>query len=63
MQGHQVHVLGFPEAWKHELPAVSTKQEGASSKAPPQKDDRMKIAWRYENLASRNSPSNSTKGR
>lgn len=63
VQGHQVHVLGFPEAWKHELPAVSTKQEGASSKAPPQKDDRMKIAWRYENLASRNSPSNSTKGR
>ncbi|KAL1869887.1 Elongator subunit elp4 [Diaporthe australafricana] len=57
VQGHQVHVLGYPEAWKHELPAVSTKQEGTSGKATSQADDKMKIAWRYENLASRNAPS------
>ncbi|KAI7786280.1 elongator complex protein 4 [Diaporthe eres] len=57
VQGHQVHVLGFPEAWKYELPAVSTKQEGTPSKATSQADDKMKIAWRYENLASRNAPS------
>ncbi|KAK2614433.1 hypothetical protein N8I77_001261 [Diaporthe amygdali] len=56
VQGHQVHVLGYPETWKHELPAVSTKQEGTSSKTT-QTDDKMKIAWRYESLASRNAPS------
>ncbi|KUI68285.1 Elongator complex protein 4 [Cytospora mali] len=61
VQGHQVHVLGYPEAWKHELPAVSTKKDSSSSKAPSHNDEKMKIAWRYENLASRNSPSNSEK--
>lgn len=63
VQGHQVHVLGFPEAWKHELPAVSTKQEGTPAKATSQADDKMKIAWRYENLASRNAPSTAANGR
>lgn len=58
VQGHQVHVLGYPEAWKHELPAVSTKKDSTASKTPIQNDEKMKIAWRYENLASRNSPSN-----
>lgn len=63
VQGHQVHVLGYPEAWKHELPAVSTKKDSTASKASSQNDEKMKIAWRYENLASRNSPSNSPMGR
>lgn len=62
VQGHHVHVLGYPEAWKHELPAVSTKQEGTSGKAATQTDDKMKIAWRYENLASRNAPSIAANG-
>lgn len=56
-------MLGYPEAWKHELPAVSTKQEGSSTKAPSPADDKMKIAWRYENLASRNAPSTAANGR
>lgn len=55
-------MLGYPEAWKHELPAVSTKQEGTSSKTT-QTDDKMKIAWRYESLASRNAPSPAANGR
>jgi elongator complex protein 4 len=63
VQGHQVHVLGYPEAWKHELPAVSSKKDSTASKAPIQNDEKMKIAWRYENLASRNSPSNLAMGR
>lgn len=63
VQGHQVHVLGYPEAWKHELPAVSTKQEGSPTKTPSPADDKMKIAWRYENLASRNAPSTAANGR
>ncbi|PSS02232.1 Elongator complex protein 4 [Coniella lustricola] len=56
VQGHQVHVLGYPPAWKHELPALSTKQNAASTKVSSHSDDKMKIAWRYESLASRNAP-------
>ena len=63
VQGHQVHVLGYPEAWKHELPAVSTRQQGASAKATSHADDKMKIAWRYENLASRNASSTTVNGK
>lgn len=62
VQGHEVHVLGYPEAWKHELPAVATKQEGSSSKSSTPADDKMKIAWRYENLTSRNAPATGPKG-
>lgn len=62
VQGHQVNVLGYPDAWKHELPAVSAKQESTSGKFSPQPDEKMKIAWRYENLATRNAPGNGPKG-
>lgn len=62
VQGHHVHVLGYPEAWKHELPAVSTKQDSASRKASTHAEEKMKIAWRYESLASRNAPSMGPKG-
>lgn len=54
VQGHQVHVLGFSEAWRHELPALAARQETsdiAKSQAPP--DEKMKIAWRYETLGNR----------
>lgn len=63
VQGHHVHVLGYPDAWKHELPAVSTKQESVSNKVSNQSDDKMKIAWRYESLSSRHAPSSSSNGR
>lgn len=63
VQGHNVHVLGYPEAWKHELPAVSTKQDGTSVKVSSQAEEKMKIAWRYESLASRNSPENGPNSR
>lgn len=63
VQGHQVHVLGYPDAWKHQLPAVSAKQESTSVKSTNQTEEKMKIAWRYENLASRNAPANNLKGK
>ncbi|KAL8339536.1 hypothetical protein RB601_005903 [Gaeumannomyces tritici] len=59
VQGHHVHLLGFPEAWKFELPGLaspkSTSRPGSSfeGKLPgpaPGAEDRMKIAWRYETL-------------
>ncbi|KLU85961.1 elongator complex protein 4 [Magnaporthiopsis poae ATCC 64411] len=60
VQGHHVHVLGFPEAWKFELPGLaspkSASRPGSSSEgkplapAAPGAEDRMKIAWRYEAL-------------
>lgn len=60
VQGHHVHVLGFPEAWRFELPGLASPKyasrpgsssEGKSlSPAAPGVEDRMKIAWRYEAL-------------
>lgn len=61
VQGHHVHLLGYPEAWKHELPAVSAQQDGTSAKSSGQAQERMKIAWRYESLSSRTGPENSPK--
>lgn len=62
VQGHHVHVLGYPDMWKHELPAVSTKQNSTSDKISSQSDDKMKIAWRYESLAIRHAPVSNLKG-
>ncbi len=57
VQGHHVHVLGFGEAWRHGLPAVSSQAAGPSSAAPAASpEDKMKIAWRYEALGNRRSP-------
>lgn len=64
VQGHHVHVFGFSEAWKHELPSLSARQDStSSSKTPSQSDEKMKIAWRYETLGNRSAPSNTGKGR
>ncbi|KAK3323550.1 Elongator complex protein 4 [Cercophora scortea] len=51
VQGHQVHVLGYPADWKHQLPGLAApdkKGKAAQPMAPP--EDKMKIAWRYESL-------------
>lgn len=63
VQGHQVHVLGYSDAWKYELPAVSTKSEGAATKSSSQSDEKMKIAWRYESISSRHAHDSNPKGR
>ncbi|KAI2640688.1 PAXNEB-domain-containing protein [Hypomontagnella submonticulosa] len=52
VQGHQIHVLGLHEGWRHELPGFSTDDKKSSSKSEAPSDDKMKIAWRYESLAS-----------
>ncbi|KAK1766778.1 Elongator complex protein 4 [Phialemonium atrogriseum] len=63
VQGHQVHVLGFSEAWAYELPALSAV-DGKSKTAQPARpsEEKMKIAWRYEALANNPTPGLSSRG-
>lgn len=56
VQGHHVHLLGFNDSWRRELPGLGKPSNSKSSKATPSSDDKMKIAWRYETLAQRNVP-------
>ncbi|KAI2614381.1 PAXNEB-domain-containing protein [Hypoxylon fragiforme] len=51
VQGHQIHVLGLHEGWRHELPGIAAEDKKSSSKADIASDEKMKIAWRYESLA------------
>jgi elongator complex protein 4 len=53
VQGHDVHLLGYGDAWRRDLPGVATeggKSSSRSSKKELAADDKMKIAWRYETL-------------
>ncbi|ELQ35451.1 elongator complex protein 4 [Pyricularia oryzae Y34] len=52
VQGHHVHALAFPEAWKYELPALSYVSKSSSGSTPSRTfasadsaGDKMKIAW------------------
>ncbi|KAF5661850.1 elongator complex 4 [Fusarium heterosporum] len=57
VQGHQVHLLGFGDAWRRELPGLGSPGGAKkSSKHNSSSDDKMKIAWRYETLGQRNVP-------
>ena len=51
VQGHVLHVVAVREGWTRELPGLvggtDNKAESSSTSRDP---DRMKIAWRYENL-------------
>lgn len=47
LQGHHVHVIGLPEQWGRNLPGVAGSTGGTDSSKT---QDKMKIAWRYENL-------------
>ncbi|KAI1498165.1 paxneb protein [Biscogniauxia marginata] len=53
VQGHQIHALGLHEGWRVELPGLSTDAK-SSNKSEGTTGDKMKIAWRYESLASVN---------
>lgn len=57
VQGHQVHLLGFGDAWRRELPGLGSP-DGAkkNAKSSSSSDEKMKIAWRYETLGQRNIP-------
>ncbi|KAL8871490.1 MAG: hypothetical protein Q9174_002690, partial [Haloplaca sp. 1 TL-2023] len=53
VQGQKVHVVGVPESWGKELPAVAGPIGYDATKAESSKEvnkERMKIAWRYERL-------------
>ncbi|KAJ4323177.1 Elongator subunit elp4 [Fusarium piperis] len=57
VQGHHVHLLGFGDAWRRELPGLGSLDGSKSSgKSTSSSDDKMKIAWRYETLGQRNVP-------
>lgn len=57
VQGHHVHLLGFGDSWRRELPGLRSPSSSKSSKSDSSSDDKMKIAWRYETLGNRNTPS------
>ncbi|KAL7271049.1 Elongator subunit elp4 [Rhizina undulata] len=55
VQGHEVTVVGVPEAWGRELPGVveepvEKKREVKEVPSATPAVERMKIAWRYERL-------------
>lgn len=52
VQGHQVHLVGFPPEWKHQLPGLATPDAKSKTAQPPAvaPEEKMKIAWRYEAL-------------
>ncbi|KAK0627701.1 Elongator complex protein 4 [Immersiella caudata] len=64
VQGHQVHLVGFPPEWKYQLPGVA-EPDAKSRTAQPSAaapEERMKIAWRYEALGSAASAGAAGKG-
>ncbi|KAM5354349.1 hypothetical protein ACJ41O_000998 [Fusarium nematophilum] len=58
VQGHHIHLLGFGDGWRRELPGLGSLDSSKSSgkTASSSSDDKMKIAWRYETLGQRNVP-------
>ncbi|KAK4134192.1 PAXNEB-domain-containing protein [Trichocladium antarcticum] len=51
VQGHQVHLVGFPPEWRHQLPGLAAPDKKSNAaQPPPAPEEKMKIAWRYEAL-------------
>ncbi|KAL2135886.1 hypothetical protein VTI74DRAFT_6485 [Chaetomium olivicolor] len=62
VQGHQVHLVGYPPEWRHQLPGVA--EPNNKSKKPqlaPAPEEKMKIAWRYEALGNTATPSSTSR--
>jgi elongator complex protein 4 len=50
--GHHIHLLGYGSGWRNDLPGVVAGQN--TNVLPDQAgEEKMKIAWRYETLRSR----------
>jgi elongator complex protein 4 len=49
-QGHIVHVVGCGDGWVRELPGVAGDRSSSRKEQLPLDEEKMKIAWRYENL-------------
>ncbi|KAM3069412.1 Elongator subunit elp4 [Clarireedia jacksonii] len=51
LQEHHIHILGMHQGWGRELPGLGAADKSSSAKKDVEnKDDKMKIAWRYERL-------------
>jgi len=48
LQNHHVHVVGMPDHWGRELPGVVGDSE--KKEKPAESTEKMKIAWRYEQM-------------
>ena len=48
--GHFIHVVGVGEIWVRGLPGIAEERSSTPKEGLKQEDDKMKIAWRYENL-------------
>lgn len=50
VQDQKVHVVGVPEQWGRSLPGLIGAADAPEEKPDRRKEERMKIAWRYERL-------------
>ncbi|KAJ5697751.1 Elongator complex protein 4 [Penicillium malachiteum] len=51
VQEQKIHVVGVPEQWGRSLPGlIGTAESLEEKRSDKRKDERMKIAWRYERL-------------
>ena len=50
VQEHKLHVVGVPEPWRRSLPGLVGSADAVDEKSEKRKDEKMKIAWRYERL-------------
>ncbi|KAF3912330.1 hypothetical protein AA313_de0205625 [Arthrobotrys entomopaga] len=53
VQAHNVVVVGVGETWGRELPGLSDRKDDNEDIKKKGKEERMKIAWRYEALGNR----------
>ncbi|KAL2261133.1 hypothetical protein VTK26DRAFT_4680 [Humicola hyalothermophila] len=57
VQGHQVHLVGYPAEWRHQLPGLAAPDSKSKATQPsPAPEEKMKIAWRYEALGNAATP-------
>lgn len=50
VQDHKVHVIGIGEQWGRTLPGLIGPADSLEDKVDRRKEEKMKIAWRYERL-------------
>jgi elongator complex protein 4 len=63
VQGHHVHLVGYPPEWRHQLPGVAVPDSKSKSAQPaPAPEEKMKIAWRYEALGNKATPGTAVRG-
>lgn len=65
LQGHRVHVVGFGEQWRKDLPGPANLATGRDNEGALKlmEKEKMKIAWRYEGLGEFGAGASNTRGR